>query len=236
MVAPESADPLDIGNRRWIHQERAVRAPAEDRVESGARVDGVLDDRRPLLFFPHRGRRLPVEHERVENRYVELAHRGRRLRERGPHRLPVAQPQEPRRGACAQRDAERSGVRGAPVRSASVAASPISSTSNISRARLANDADRVRVQPAHHAMGRQDRPGRGCRTRPGSSWCSRRPASRRRIAVRRASDAPEIERSLVAMMPVGDQDSRCSERALDDRDFAGVLDRAKLIFVSQVID
>ena len=46
----------------------------------------------------------------------------------------------------------------------------------------------------------------------------------------------KVKRSLVPMMPVGDQDKRGLQRLLDRYDFLGRLDRAELILDSEIID
>ena len=81
-------------------------------------------------------------------------------------------------------------------------------------------------------VGKITRPG--YRTRPVSSSCSRRRVARMTVAG--ASKATIFERGLVAMVSVGNKYQRRLESALNDRDLFVSLDRAELIFDSEIID
>ena len=167
------AHALNVLDRRRIHEESAVSAPRGYRIQRAVRIDGVFE---VAARFDGLGldAENPVEHQRVENRNVELAHHRRSLRQRRFERVTIAKPQQPHRFVrSSQRDADRS----APTRASSArmrSRSANASTSKTSRARSSNDASALGIQMLHHPMRGENHQARAVARRPASSSCSRR--------------------------------------------------------------
>ena len=94
--------------------------------------------------------------------------------------------------------------------------------------------DRAGGQRFHHPMRRQNhQAGIVARHQRHHRVVVRLRLARRTLV---APGAAIVQRGFVAMMSVGDQDARRLELALNDRDFAGRLDRPQLVADSQVVD